>query len=152
MSVALCPAAAANGDVEYLRGAIKQSMKSRGPAGLPAVLSETDANGFSLLHVACQAGHTECVALLLAFGARVTASKSDGITPLHAACSGGHPASWLPICESLLEARADACGTTQAGETALHTLLQGASEQRHRALSEQTGNVSTHPEAVDPAL
>ncbi|XP_062342702.1 ankyrin repeat and SOCS box protein 4 [Osmerus eperlanus] len=40
-------------------------------------------NGKTPLHVACEASHADCVALLLAHGAKVTSVSLSGHTPLH---------------------------------------------------------------------
>ena len=47
-------------------------------------------NGATPLFLACQEGHTETAATLLAAGAAVDQAEDNGATPLFVACQNGH--------------------------------------------------------------
>ena len=146
MALAHCVAACRDGEVEFLRDVFKRARQTSGPAGLPALLSETDGEGNSLLHISAAAGKGAVVDLLLAFGAAVNRNNPLGATPLHAACSSPPSETSLSLVNTLLDARAQPNIQDAGGETPLHTLLRTAKEARYHALLEQVAGTSTHPE------
>lgn len=54
------------------------------------LFSFSDDHGFSLLHWAAKAGHTNIVDMLLVRGARINATNMGDDTALHLATSHGH--------------------------------------------------------------
>ncbi len=60
-------------------------------------VNEDDEYGETPLHLACSAGHANCVKLLLNNGAEVDSQNSNGVTPLHQSARLGRVA-----CVSLL--------------------------------------------------
>jgi ankyrin repeat protein len=50
----------------------------------------TDEKGSTPLHLACIAGHTEVVSLLVAAGASMSCTDEKGHTPLDLVCMAGH--------------------------------------------------------------
>ena len=53
-------------------------------------MNKTDNNGATALYIACQTGHTETVAKLLAANANVDQVINGGYTPIMVACHQGH--------------------------------------------------------------
>ena len=79
----------------------------------------------SLLHVACRAGNTDCVVLLLQFKADPNIINKGGKTPLHEACIAGNS----ECVRYLLEANADPGYVDKTGNIPLHYACDaGASE------------------------
>jgi len=59
---------------------------------------ELDEAGQTALHLAADAGHPECVKLLVKYGANVQAADHDGITVLQAAVIGGDDDTCRLLC------------------------------------------------------
>jgi len=68
------------------------------------------------LHLAADAGHKQCVELLLDFGASINAQTDSGFTPLHLACQRGH----LELVQLLVARTCDLLVQADQGETPLH--------------------------------
>lgn len=109
--------AAENGDADELADLLAElevSIDTRG------VDSDTP------LHLASLYGHTECVRLLLAKGARADVADADGALPLHDAAAGGYTA----ICEMLLDASPGCIDRGDSeGDTPLHNGARGGHEE-----------------------
>lgn len=73
-------------------------------------------NGVSPLMIACVLGHSECVWVMLHYGANANHQCENGRTPLHAACQSGS----LACIQLLVEGGADVNRTDRNGMTALH--------------------------------
>ena len=69
-----------------------------------SIIAMKDHNGFTMLHFACQNGHSEAVAMLLEAGCDPNATTEKNETPLLFACENGH----ADVASILLEADADA--------------------------------------------
>ena len=107
--------AARDGDLDRLRGIVAAS---------PAVLTDRDEHGRTLLDLACRAatggiaippepGTTEqhaAVDLVLAAGADPSAADNDGWTPLHTAGMAGHESLARRLVQAGASVRADAYG------------------------------------------
>jgi len=59
-----------------------------------ARVDQTNGEGDSALHIACDIAMTESVTLLLKHGASVSATDSEGRTPLHVLCFGTGSRDW----------------------------------------------------------
>src|SRR6476646_1270517 len=79
------------------RTAVRKLLASGAPVA-PWVEVALDAEGTTLLHVACARGLPELVTALLAAGAEVDAADGAGTRPLHEALHAGH----LKIAEALI--------------------------------------------------
>jgi ankyrin repeat protein len=86
-------AAASAGDVPTVKTALDKN---------PCVLTATEWDSATLLHVAVQQNHDSLVQLLVADGADVNALTDDHLTPLHMAAQNGN----IAIARFLLEHRA----------------------------------------------
>jgi ankyrin repeat protein len=89
-------------------------------------------SGFSAVHFAARAGHTDVLDLLLASysGALLEAAAGDaGRTPLHLAAAGGHVAA----VRSLLRVGANATARDAAGRTPLLCAAAAESDLENRA-------------------
>ena len=56
----------------------------------PEINAVDPSNGWSALHICCQAGHDRCANLLLTHRADVNKTTNDGATPLYLSCQRGH--------------------------------------------------------------
>ena len=81
----------------------------------PSQINIAKMLGITLLHDACMYAKTDCVILLLEYGANVNASNCMGLTPLHYACGNKN----LDIVVALLEAGANKYAKTEANRTPL---------------------------------
>jgi hypothetical protein len=81
----------------------------------PSQINDDKMLGLTLLHDACMYAKTDCVKLLLKYGANVNAANCMGLTPLHFACGNQN----IDIVVALLEAGANKNATTQANRTPL---------------------------------
>ena len=82
-----------------------------------------DSTGYTPLHYAARAGHTECVSILIRSSACIDARTAGGATALHRAAFTGQSA----VCLLLLRARADASIQDSDGHSPLHK----AAAQQH---------------------
>ena len=83
-----------------------------------------DGDGNSCLHLACEAGLTSTVELLLVYNADVLTINSDGQTPLHKAASSYFVWNSPEVCELLMEKGAKVNAVDGNGDTPLHVALQ----------------------------
>ncbi|PRW56241.1 ankyrin domain isoform A [Chlorella sorokiniana] len=106
--------AAEAGDVDELQealGRLDVSIDTRG--------EDSD----TAIHLAALYGHSECVRVLLAAGARADVADADGALPLHDAAAGGY----VDICTMLLDAVGPSTidrGDSE-GDTPLHNAARG---------------------------
>ena len=90
--------------------AVKAIIKQR-----PKILFETDANGFTILHLAATEDQIEIQTILVRAGANVNAKTNNGATPLHMT-------SHSEFAELLLRSGADINSLAKDGETPLHSI------------------------------
>ncbi|KAL0221712.1 hypothetical protein RCL1_001566 [Eukaryota sp. TZLM3-RCL] len=83
-----------NNNIDELRNIFTES---------PDLLSLTDSNSFSLLHISSHEGHIQVTELLLELGVDPNILTKDHLTPLHLACSSGQ----LTTVELLLKSGSD---------------------------------------------
>jgi serine/threonine protein kinase len=105
--------AARTGDVNYLRSVML--------ACFPSLASIKGLDEWTPLHLAADAGHAECVRVLVESRADMAAETSNGRMPLHVAAQRGHD----EVCAVLLASSCDARVTTSEGSTALHLASAG---------------------------
>ena len=95
----------------------------------PAILGETDEDGYTALHRASYNGHVDIVEYLIGAGARVDARTADGWQPLHCACRWNK----VGVASLLLQNGASVNAQTDGGQTPLHL---AASNDRAAAVLE----------------
>ncbi|RDD39468.1 putative protein S-acyltransferase 23 [Trichoplax sp. H2] len=86
------------------------------------LVSELDQHGYSALHWACIAGHSEVVQYLIDVGANIDCASMSklSVKPIHCACTYGHTLS----VEMLFQAGADINAKDSYGRTPLITAVQ----------------------------
>lgn len=106
-------------------------------SGQPIDLTEPANSNGTLLHIAVQSGHLECVRLLLTAGARrdILDYCGHGSLPIHSAVEGGY-------IEILKELIADKDAQSSDRSTALHIACKNDNLDCLRVLLEADANVS----------
>lgn len=92
-------------------------------------LAQTDEDGLTLLHWACDRGHLKMSQVLIRLGAEVDSTDRDGLTPLAYAVTSGHEELAVYLVE---EAGADVEITDAEGES---VLAMGSDELRRKLLN-----------------
>ena len=112
--------AAKNGDVESVRGLLKQRIDVNAAQG----------DGATALHWAAHRDDLAMADLLIRSGARANVANDTGMTPLHLACTNRSAA----MVERLLAGGADANAMLLNGETVLMTCARAGGEKAVKAL------------------
>jgi hypothetical protein len=113
-------------------------------------VNERDSYGIGALHDAVDGGERECVAALLAAGARVDVRNEDGLTPLALAMQK-HYNHLVPMLEAALakQGNGDSSATTDRGSSASVTGSKIADTRKENSAAAQTatsaGVVAAHP-------
>ncbi|KAM9735183.1 ankycorbin isoform 2-T2 [Menidia menidia] len=84
------------------------------------------------LHVSASRGHTDCLVVILAHGADLTAPDACGFTALHLAAKNNH----LDCCRKLLQSKCPIDVLDGSGKTALHHAVASGSIQIVQLLCE----------------
>jgi len=106
-------------------------------------------DGLTALHAAVYADRLDLTEILLAAGAKATATDRYGVTPLYLAAVNGN----ADIIRRLLDAGADSNGIDGGGETVLMTAARTGSPAALRALLERGAKVDARePEFQQTAL
>lgn len=120
--------------------AVLQEMLSNVPTNqLQTAINKHTKNGWSLLLLAADQGHTEVVRVLLQNNARVDVFDEEGKAAIHLAAEQGHQ----DIVDILLSHKAFVNAKTKLGLTPLHLSARSGSAQLVRLL------VETHQASVD---
>ncbi|XP_067950320.1 ankyrin repeat domain-containing protein 39-like [Watersipora subatra] len=93
----------------------------------PANVNKVDTNGYTALHYAARAGHTDVCTVLLEHGASVNARLRSGDTALHRASYMGRDG----VVTLLINYKAECCRGAD-GQTALHKAVQ----QKHLTVAQ----------------
>jgi len=79
-----------DGSFEEMSGIMNQNTSLPKSQGNGVVSRHRNADGSTLLHLACLHGSYRCAAALIDLGAAVAATAMNGDTPFHSACYHGH--------------------------------------------------------------
>lgn len=105
-----------NNHPDCLRNLISRGITMESPYDL----SEKNGWGATPLQLASQEGHSECVLVLLEYGADVNGKGNDGSVPLHEASYNGHNDCII----ALLKHEANINAKDNNGDTPLHVASQ----------------------------
>lgn len=100
------------------------------------------------LFLASESGHTACVQILLAHGAKPLLSRKDSSQPLHAASLRGH----VSCIALLLKNGANMDARTIMGETALHWAVKGGHTEAVKELLDSDAEVELKDNTDSTAL
>lgn len=129
--------AAKEGDAALMRALLKSGQGS---------VEETNADGWTMLHVCASMGHVDCVKVLLQHGASVAACDRQYYTPIHRAAQHFHVDCLQELLKkaasmSVLQRRKAINATNHFGATPLHWAAVWDSVDCMRLLIEAGANV-----------
>jgi len=105
-----------------------------------ACVDARSVHGFTALHMAATAGHSDCVEILVSVRADLDARTDRGFTPLHLASQLGH----VGVSRVLLDAGCDARAQGDQGDLPLHLAAASAQQALLPLLLQRTDAGSLH--------